>query len=167
MSLLQTLRIGQLLNKEKNMIIINDTDYIYEEANRIKDGKEPLDRNRLHQYLLDESKSDKRAAKSYLKVLMLHLLKCIYQSEKTSRSWHQSIVNSYNDFYDCAEDSELVLSYIKDNFNVIYNQARTNAYYETGLPLNTFPKDNIFNLTDLLNEDWILEFLEEHPVAKW
>jgi hypothetical protein len=69
-------------------------------------------------------------------------------------------------FYDCVEDSKLVLSYIKDNFDVIYNQARTNAYYETGLPLNTFPKDSIFNLDDLLNEDWILEFLEKHSVAK-
>jgi len=149
------------------MIILNDTDYIYEEANRIKDNKEPLDRERLYQYLLDESKSDKRAAKSYLKVLMLHLLKCIYQPEKTSRSWHQSIINSFDDFLDCVEDSKIVLSYIRDNFNVIYNQARINAHYETNLSLDTFSENNIFNLDDLLDKNWISEFLKEHPIAKW
>ena len=122
------------------MIIINDTDYIYEEANRIKEGKEPLDRNRLHQYLLDESKSDKRAAKSYLKVLMLHLLKCIYQSEKTSRSWHQSIVNSYNDFYDYVEDSKLVLSYIKDNRICLKIFART-MRLPSGVTSESAPSD--------------------------
>lgn len=149
------------------MIILNDTDYIYEEANRIKDNKELLDRERLYQYLLDESKSDKRAAKSYLKILMLHLLKCIYQPEKTSRSWHQSIINSFDDFLDYVEDSKIVLSYIRDNFNVIYNQARINAHYETNLPLDTFSENNIFNLDDLLDKNWISEFLKEHPIAKW
>ena len=149
------------------MITLNDTDYIYEEANRLKNNEELLDRQRLYQYLLDESKSDKRAAKSYLKVLMLHLLKCIYQPEKISRSWHQSIINSFNDFYDCTNDSKVIQNYIHDNFDDIYNLARINAYYETNLSLNTFPINNIFNFDDLINEDWISNFLTEYSIADW
>lgn len=149
------------------MIILNDTDYIYEEANRISKGLDILDRKRLADYLFMESKSDKRKVVSHCQNLIKHLLKCLYQSEKTSRSWHLTIRNASNTLIDYVEDSKVLYNYLVEKFDDIYDEARLDAYYETRLSLDTFPKENIFKVDELLSKQWVRHFLEEHPIANW
>ena len=148
-------------------MVIRDVDYIYEEANRLAKGLEPIDKGRLARYLLDEGKAERNSVLSFCEVLMLHLLKCMYQSERISRSWHYSIKNSYKSLYTYIEESKVLYNYLNDNFNKVYRRARSDASDETCLPLNFFPVENIFNLDTLLDEDWIYTFLEEHPIVKW
>ena len=126
-----------------------------------------MDKGRLARYLLDEGKAERNSVLSFCEVLMLHLLKCIYQPGRTSRSWHTSIKNSYYSLYSYVEDSKVLYNYLKDNFNKIYRRARSDASDETRLTLNTFPAENIFNLDKILDEDWIYDFLEEHPIVEW
>lgn len=47
--------------------------------------------------LLEMSKSDERAFKSYYRRIILHMLKYKYQPEKQTRSWIESILDSRSD----------------------------------------------------------------------
>lgn len=149
------------------MIILDETDYIYEEAKRLEQGLELLDRNRLAKYLLDENKAEKRSVLSFTEVLLIHLLKCIYQPEKTTRSWHKSIKDCFKSLSVYVGESKLLYSYLNDNFDKVYRRARNEASLETCILIDTFPKDNIFKIDDILNEDWIYDFLEEHKIVEW
>jgi len=148
-------------------MIIQEIDYIYEEADRLSKGLDPIDKERLARYLLDEGKAEKNSVLSFCRVLMLHLLKCTYQPEKISRSWHQSIKNSYDSLHTYVAESKQLYNYLKENFDRVYRRARSDASEETRLPLNTFPTENIFDIDTILNEDWIYTFLEEHPIVEW
>ena len=149
------------------MIILDETDYIYEEAKRLEQGLELLDRNRLAKYLLDENKAEKRSVLIFTEVLLIHLLKCIYQPEKITRSWHKSIKNCFKSLSVYVGESKLLYNYLNDNFDKVYRRARNEASLETCIPIDTFPKDNIFKIDDILNEDWIYDFLEEHKIVEW
>jgi len=149
------------------IMVIKEIDYIYEEAERLSKGLNPIDKGRLARYLLDEGKAEKNSVLSFCRVLMLHLLKCIHQPERTSRSWHNSIKNSYDSLYAYIGESKQLYNYLKDNFDKVYRRARSDASDETRLPLTTFPTENIFIIDKILDEDWIYDFLEEHPIVEW
>ena len=103
----------------------------------------------------------------YATILMLHLLKCEYQPEKTTKSWHNSIEDSSSDLQIDIEQSKVLYNYLNTNINRAYTKARSKASRETNLPLDTFPKDCPYTIENLLDEDWIYEFLENHPISDW
>lgn len=55
---------------------------------------EALDLSNLIEEIEDLAKRDKKALRSHLKVLLLHLLKWQFQAMKRSRSWRTSITNA-------------------------------------------------------------------------
>lgn len=82
---------------------INNTDNLYERdyylwllhtAKLIKEGKfSEVDAANLIEEIEDMGRSEKRALKSNLIVLLLHLLKYKYQPQKITNSWKSSIIN--------------------------------------------------------------------------
>ena len=86
-------------------------------------------------------KKRKRGARSRLRVLMTHLLKCEYQPLLRSNSWISTICTQRMKIEDLLEDSPslktLVGPYIQDE----YKRAVRQAVCETGLPRTTFPAE--------------------------
>ena len=86
--------------------------------------------------LLDEleamGKSQKRAIESYLKVLLLHLLKWNYQPTMRSGSWRSSIRNSRLGISDRIEESPSLRELPELILEKCYRVARSNAADETG-----------------------------------
>lgn len=148
-------------------MIIKEIDFIYEEGERLLRGEPSTDWKRLGRYLVNEGASDKREVISYATILMLHLLKCEYQPEKITKSWHNSIEDSSGDLQIDIEQSKVLYNYLKTNINKAYIRARSKASRETNLPLNTFPKECPYNVDNLLSDDWVYNFLEEHSIADW
>ena len=146
---------------------IKELDFIYEEGERLLRGEPSTDWKRLGRYLVNEGTSDKREVISYITVLMLHLLKCEYQPEKTSKSWHNSIEDSGDNLQIDIEKSKILYNCLKTRIDRAYTRARSKASRETNLPLSTFPKECPYIVDDLLNDNWIYNFLEEHPIAEW
>jgi hypothetical protein len=140
-------------------MIIKELDFIYEEGERLIRGEPSTDWARLGRYLVNEGISDKREVISYATVLMIHLLKCEYQPEKISKSWHNSIEDSSYNLQLDIEQSKVLYNYLKANLDRAYIKARSKASRETNLPLNTFPKECPYKIDDLLNDDWIYNFL--------
>lgn len=97
-----------------------------------------LDIENLTDEIESLSKSDKRALKSHLIVIMLHLLKLNAQPNFINRvSWCRSIYNAQAEIGFILEDSPSLRQLVPDYIKAGYPKAKKNAEYETGL--NGFP----------------------------
>lgn len=96
-------------------------------------------------------KNDKRALKSQLTRLLMHLLMQEYQPEKQtdSHSWIDSIVKAERAIKYLLEDSPSLKNELKNIFESSYEDARQDAAKETGLSVNKFPKECPYKLEKL------------------
>ena len=136
-----------------------DTDYyqwLKETSYLLEQGKfSELDIPNLIDEIEAMGKSQKRAIESYLKVLLLHLLKWKYQPDFRSGSWQGSIYNARKAIKKRLQESPSLKSYPPEVLRECYEIARYNAHWETGLSLETFPEDSPFSLEQILNEDFL------------
>jgi Domain of unknown function DUF29 len=111
------------------------------------------------EHLIDEvedmSRSEKRALLSNARVVLMHLLKYQYQSEKRSNSWLSSIREHRTRLQDTFRDSPSLRGYFQAMFDECYQNARKQAADETELPLQTFPIESPFTVDDCLNENFL------------
>lgn len=85
-------------------------------------------------------------------VLVTHLLKWLFQPERRSRSWENSIrVQRYEIGRVLAANPGLKSS-LDAIFGGAYVAARLNASSETDLPAETFPETNPFTLAQAMDE---------------
>ena len=94
--------------------------------------------------------SDKRSLRSYLCVLLMHLLKKKYQPKKLSKSWEDSIRNSELQIQLILDDSPSLKRFVPKLFEEGYKLARFEASKETGLSLKTFPKESPWEIEEIL-----------------
>lgn len=99
-----------------------------------------LDIQNLIEEIESLGRSEKRTLQSYLKVLLIHLLKEKYQKDKASRSWALSIKNSRLEAKQVLEENPSLKPKLNEIIKRAYESARLNAAQETGLPEKTFPK---------------------------
>lgn len=102
---------------------------------------EKLDIEHLIEEIESLGKSEKRALKSYLEVLLTHMLKYLYQPDFRSRSWELSIKHSRNKFKEVLSDNPSLKSQLESIILSAYKDARLKAALETQLPENTFPEE--------------------------
>jgi hypothetical protein len=119
-------------------------------AGRLSD----IDAVRIAEELDDMGKSERRAIESWLKVLILHLLKWRLQPMRRGVSWQQSIDNARDEIVRRLQDSPSLRSRLDEMISARYPAVRRMAMRETGLPLETFPEACPFALNDLLDEDF-------------
>jgi hypothetical protein len=119
-----------------------DTDFnlwVEETANLLKEGKwEYLDLENLIEEIEAMGRSDKKALKSNLEKLLLHLLKWKYQPSKRSHSWQYSITEQCLRLLEVFEDSPSLKVYFEEVFDQCYQNACLLAARETGLDKKTF-----------------------------
>lgn len=99
-------------------------------------------------------KSDKRELINRLAVLMAHLLKWHYPSERRSNSWKSTIKEQRIKVFDLLDDSPSLNHELAEKLNHAYEQATLIATQETGLPENSFPKECPFSLQQCLDRDF-------------
>ena len=101
-----------------------------------------LDVEELIEELSALAKKERRALGSYLENLLLHLLKWQFQPKRRGRSWKISINNARNEIDDLLADSPSLETELSEvEIPKAYRRARSNAAAETGLPIDTFPKE--------------------------
>ena len=101
-------------------------------------------------------RSEKRALKSNLLVLLMHLLKYKYQPEKCSNSWLSTIFEHRRRLKEDLTESPSLKKYFFEVFNECYQDARKQASLETGLSLDTFPVNSPITPDESLNQDFLL-----------
>jgi len=90
--------------------------------------------------------------RSRLKVLIGHLLKWEYQSERRSRSWLMTIRVQRRDTQELLEENPSLKPYLQEALQKVYESGRDLAVGETDLPLKTFPQDCPYKLEDILSD---------------
>ena len=114
-----------------------------------------LDIPSLIEEISDLAKRDKKALRSHLRILLLHLLKWQYQPDKRSTSWSTSIANARIEIEDLLTDSPSLKPYLPSIQAKTYGQARLLATKETTLPLHQFPARCPYTLDQLLDPNFL------------
>ncbi|WP_414566455.1 MULTISPECIES: DUF29 domain-containing protein [unclassified Anabaena] len=100
-------------------------------------------------------KSDKRELQNRLIILLMHLLKWKYQSEKQSYSWLSTIDEQRRQILLIFEDSpSLEKNYLATVFDKCYQLARKSASRETQLSISTFPESCPFSHSEIFDIDF-------------
>src|SRR5580658_4880234 len=93
---------------------------------------ETADIEHIAEELADLGKSDRREVKSFLRRLIMHLLKWQMQSGQRSSSWKASIGDSRVQLKDIFEQSPSLRRFASESIEAVYPDARRFAAMETG-----------------------------------
>ena len=114
-----------------------------------------LDVANLVEEIESMGRSEKRAIKSNLVVVLLHLLKHQFQPAQRSASWVASILEHRQRLRDEFEDSPSLRNHAGRVFGRAYTDARVRAQVETGLPPGAFPTTCPYTLDETLDPDFL------------
>ncbi|MGL4884100.1 MAG: DUF29 domain-containing protein [Waterburya sp.] len=149
------------LSSTANTANLYDQDYylwLTHTAQLIKEGKfSEVDAVNLIEEIEDMGRSEKRAVKSNLIIVLLHLLKYKYQPAKRTNSWKSSIREHRRRLRDDFKTSPSLKRYFEEVMAECYQDAREQAADETGLSLDTFPIESPFSPAEVLNPDFLTQ----------
>lgn len=113
-----------------------------------------LDWDLLSQELEALSRTEERELQSRYRVLLSHLLKWIYQPERRSRSWENTIQTQREEVERHLGKNPGLKRVDPEEFLVAYRFARRDASSETDLDVDTFPKEPPFSMDQAKDEAW-------------
>lgn len=116
---------------------------------------EQIDYENLVEELESMGRSEKNALKSNLRILLMHLLKWKYQSERRSNSWRATITEHRIRLIESLESSPSLVNYFEEVFDQCYQNARRLASDETELSIITFPTESPFVFSEILHFDYL------------
>lgn len=114
-----------------------------------------VDWENLIEEIADMGRSERRSIKSNLIVILVHLLKWEFQSEKRSGSWEGSIIEHRRRVREALDDSPSLKPHLESIFAESYTQAVKQAKAETGLPVELFPVMSPYELSEVINDEFL------------
>ena len=137
---------------------IDFANWISEQVECLRAGAtDQLDIDNVAEELETLGKSDRRALRSHLHNLMLHLLKWEHQPERRSDSWVRSISNARTEIAAILDDSPSLNGFLKNQVVSQYSRAREAARRETGLKIEQFPEHLAYELELILDDEFLPE----------
>ena len=125
-------------------------------ANKLRQGKlAEIDVVNLIEEIEDMGRSERKAVRSNLRILLMHLLKYKYQPEKRTNNWLFTIVEHRKRLQQSFQDSPSLRPYFLEVFEESYQDAIDLSTAETSLPRNTFPNKSPFTPQNTLNSDYL------------
>ncbi|APB32732.1 hypothetical protein GlitD10_0421 [Gloeomargarita lithophora Alchichica-D10] len=132
--------------------------WLEETVASLKSGHlEKLDVENLIEEIETIGRSEKQALRSNLEVILMHLLKYKYQSEKRSNSWRYTLLEHRRRLEDSFQFSPSLRRYFLETFAYCYQGARKLASVETGMSITLFPLECPFTAEQVLDEDFLPE----------
>ena len=113
-----------------------------------------LDIENLIEEIESMGKRDRRAIGSYLRNVMMHLLKWQYQPQRRGTSWQSSINRGRDEIEVLLNESPSLNPQLSTLITDEYRRARKEASIETHLPLTTFPEQCPFTLEQITGDFW-------------
>ena len=130
--------------------------WVEEQARLLRQGiLERVDVVNLAEEIEDLGIGAKRAVKSNLVVVLLHLLKHQFQPRRRSRSWRASIVEHRQRLRDDLRTSPSLRGYARDILDDAYGDARERALAETGLAGGSIPPASPYTLEHVLDPEFL------------
>jgi hypothetical protein len=100
-------------------------------------------------------RSEKKALRSYLRLIVMHLLKWQYQLDKRSKSWQITIRNNRFEVEEALNDSPSLKPKLAELLAECYPRAVIEASDDKGLPVSTFPPSCPFTLEQILDQNFL------------
>lgn len=126
-----------------------------EQAALLKAGRlNDLDIANLIEEVEAMGRSEKRELESRLTVLLVHLLKWKYQSNRRCRSWQLTIKTQRIDFLKVLRDNPGLKTGLEQSMVDAYQLATIKASQETGLDEAIFPSVCPWGLSDTIKQDF-------------
>ena len=139
--------------------LLYETDYlqwIETTIEHLRNGDyDDIDWDNLIDEIEDMARSQRHKLKSNLVVVLLHLLKWQYQPEKRTGSWEASLLEHRRRIRDAIRDSPSLKPYLETILTESHISARKQAKAETGLSLETFPIDCPYDVSSILDDDFL------------
>ncbi|MDO6413380.1 DUF29 domain-containing protein [Sphingomonas sp. BIUV-7] len=111
-----------------------------EQAAHLRAGHiDRLDLINLAEEIEDVAKSERRAAESALRILMMHVLKWQMQSDRRTRSWSLSILAQRIAYDRQLEDNPSLAPLADDMRAKAFKRSRIEAAQEMDVPLRSIP----------------------------
>ena len=126
-----------------------------EQARLLRAGEwKAVDVEHLAEEIEDMGKSLRREWESRLKVLIVHLLKWVFQPELRGMSWQLTIQEQRDQLHELLADNPSLKNQMTASLDRTYPRAVKRTVLETSLVEETFPKECPFRLEDILNESF-------------
>ncbi len=127
-----------------------------EQAALIRSGRfDRVDLENVAEEIESLGRSDKRAIRSRLTVLMMHLLKWTYQPAERSRSWMATIRDQQRAILDLIDESPSLRSYPAEVYERDYPRAREKAAEETTVFLHLIPETCPYTIEQILDVNFL------------
>jgi hypothetical protein len=112
-----------------------------------------IDLDNLIEEIASLGRSDRRALKSHLENILLHMLKMEYQPQGkgNSKSWESSLFHARMRIKDLLDDSPSMKKLLPNLISKAYELAKYDAVIETGLSVETFPKECPWKRDEILD----------------
>lgn len=118
---------------------------------------EKLDLENLKEEILEMGKWKRGQLENRLEKLFLHLLKWIYQPEKRSRSWRDSIEDQRDRISFLIKKNPSLNSCLQECVEDSYQFSRKMASRETKISLKAFPETMPFTFEEAMDDNWLKE----------
>jgi hypothetical protein len=129
--------------------------WLVESAELLREGRvEVIDLAHLAEELEDMGRSERRAVESYLKVLIVHLLKWRYRPERRGASWKLSVTNACDAILRRLQDSPSLARALPEMVAARCQNARRHTAPETGVALDALPETCPFTLVQPQDEGY-------------
>ncbi len=123
-----------------------------EQSRALRESRwDDLDWENLAEEIETVGRNDRRALVSHLEVLLAHLLKCLVQPERRTRSWDRTISAQHDDMAELIERNPSLARTPADRFAEACARAIRLAARDTGLDEERFPATPPFTLADALS----------------
>jgi len=138
-----------------------DTDFVEwtaRTAELLRDGRfEDVDLENLAEEVEDLGKSDRKAVRSQMIRMLMHLIKYRIQPQHAGASWRSSVVDARREILLTLEDSPSLRRHLSENLQKLYREGVRDALDETGLSEKKkqlgIPESCPWTLSELLDGD--------------
>jgi hypothetical protein len=130
--------------------------WLEQQAALMREGRlDELDAANLLEEIESMGRKDKKAIKSNLAIVLLHLLKHQFQPKRRSRSWLDSILEHRQRLRDDLEESPSLRGHLEAVLPEAYADARARAITQTGLSEREFPRASPYTLEQALDPNYL------------
>jgi hypothetical protein len=145
------------LSEINNHSILYDRDYclwLEKTSQLLRERRfDEIDIDHLVEEIEGLTKSDKRAIRNRLTILLEHLLKLAYweqQRELNARGWKNTIKEQRRQIKFLLQDSPSLKPFFLEIFQNCYKDSREDASDNTGLSIEAFPQECPFSVEQIL-----------------
>ena len=127
-----------------------------DQAEKLTRGElDGLDIENIAEEIESMGKRDRREIASRFKRITRHLLKCVYQPQKFSESWHHTIRSQRDELTGVLNDSPSLAAQADKLAGDAYPAAVRAAAAETGMDRSEFPSNLPFTVEELLDDHFL------------